>query len=230
MPPLAPDRWRALSPYLDRALDIAPEAREAWLTSVAADDPALAAELRTLLDSQVLADDEQFLAGVALDPRLEPAASLSGQIVGPYRLVEPLGEGGSGSVWLAERCDGRFEGRVAVKLLNLALVGRSGQERFRREGTILARLQHPRIAHLVDAGVSATGQPYLVIELVDGLPIDQYADEHGLSLEARLRLFLDVLEGVSHAEFTLEPSTPESNLAYSELSRFLSRHLTSAGN
>ena len=123
--------------------------------------------------------------------------------MGAYRLLEPLGEGGSGSVWLAERCDGRFEGRAAVKLLNLALVGRSGQERFRREGTILARLQHPRIAHLVDAGISPGGQPYLVLEYVDGQPIDQYADARGLDVESRLRLFLDVLDGVTHAHASL---------------------------
>ena len=73
-----------------------------------------------------------------------------------------------GSVWLAERCDGRFEGRAAVKLLNIALMGRAGEERFRREGNILARLTHPHIAHLIDAGVSPNGQPYLVLEHVDG--------------------------------------------------------------
>ena len=108
-----------------------------------------------------------------------------------------------GSVWLAERCDGRFEGRAAVKLLNLALVGRAGEERFRREGNILARLTHPHIAHLVDAGVSPTGQPYLVLEHVDGQPIDRYCDEQALGIEARVRLFLDVLEAVAHAHANL---------------------------
>ena len=108
-----------------------------------------------------------------------------------------------GSVWLAERCDGRFEGRAAVKLLNLALIGRAGEERFRREGNILARLTHPHIAHLIDAGVSPTGQPYLVLEHVDGQTIDRYCDEHALGIDARLRLFLDVLEAVAHAHANL---------------------------
>jgi serine/threonine-protein kinase len=108
-----------------------------------------------------------------------------------------------GSVWLAERCDGRFEGRAAIKLLNLALMGRAGQERFQREGTILARLTHPHIAHLIDAGVSPTGQPYLVIEHVEGQPIDQFCDEHRLDVDARLRLFLDVLEAVALAHANL---------------------------
>ena len=108
-----------------------------------------------------------------------------------------------GSVWLAERCDGRFEGRAAVKLLNIAVMGRAGEERFRREGNILARLTHPNIARLIDAGVSPTGQPYLVLEHVDGQTIDRYCDEHALGVEARLRLFLDVLEAVAHAHANL---------------------------
>ena len=108
-----------------------------------------------------------------------------------------------GSVWLARRSDGRFEGSAAVKLLNPSLVGRAGEERFRREGSILARLTHPHIARLLDAGVSSTGQPYLVLEYVDGEPIDRYCDAKGLDVEARLRLFLDVLAAVAHAHANL---------------------------
>jgi tetratricopeptide (TPR) repeat protein len=106
-------------------------------------------------------------------------------------------------VWLAERSDGRFEGRAAIKLLNMALMGHAGQERFRREGNILARLSHPHIARLTDAGVSPTGQPYLVLEHVEGTSIDQYCDQHGLDVDARLRLFLHVLEAVGHAHANL---------------------------
>ena len=106
-------------------------------------------------------------------------------------------------MWLAERCDGRFKGRAAVKLLNIALIGRAGEERFSREGTFLARLRHPGIAHLIDAGVSASGQPYLVLEHVDGQSIDRYCDEHALGIEARLRLFLNVLDVVAHAHANL---------------------------
>ena len=106
-----------------------------------------------------------------------------------------------GSVWLAERCDGRFEGRAAVKLLNIALVGRAGEERFRREGTILARLTHPHIAHLIDAGVAcgpAVSRPRACRQR-----IDLYCSEHALGIEGRLRLFLDVLEAVAHAHANL---------------------------
>ncbi len=186
MPPVDPDRWRALSPYLDEALDLpSDEARAAWLASLAARDAALAADLRSLLDEHDAARESAFLEGAigtAFHPG--PTSSLAGQVVGSYRLISLIGEGGMGSVWLAERCDGRFEGRAAVKLLNLALMGRAVEGRFRREGTILARVTHPHIAHLIDAGVTAHGQPYLVLELVEGQHIDRYCAERALGVEA----------------------------------------------
>src|SRR5574339_412637 len=157
MPPFSAERWRVLSPYLDEALEIAPEERSAWLVSIAARDAALADDLRAMLSQQKTVHQSRFLERALLDPGHAPLATLTGQVVGAYRLISPIGEGGTGSVWLAERCDGRFEGRAAVKLLNISLVGRAGEERFRREGNILARLRHPRIAHLIDAGVSPTG-------------------------------------------------------------------------
>jgi eukaryotic-like serine/threonine-protein kinase len=204
MPPLSADRWRTLSPFLDEALEIANGERAAWLASIRARDPVLAADLQLLLAEHDALDASHFLEGaVPLAPGTAPAPSLAGQILGAYRLVSLIGHGGMGSVWLAERCDGRFEGRAAVKLLNIALVGRAGEERFRREGTILARLTHPHIAHLIDAGVSPAGQPYLVLEHVDGQRIDLYCREHALGIEGRLRLFLDVLEAVAHAHANL---------------------------
>ena len=103
-----------------------------------------------------------------------------------------------GSVWLAERCDGRFEGRVAVKLLNVALMGRTGEERFRREGNFSREGDAPAHRRLIDAGVVDASQPYLVLEHVNGQPIDRYCDEQALGIDARIRLFLDVLEAVAH--------------------------------
>jgi serine/threonine protein kinase/tetratricopeptide (TPR) repeat protein len=203
MAPFNRDRWRVLSPYLDEALELTVDQRAGWLASVGARDAALAAELQALLVEHTAAHESGFMEGAALAPGLAPTPSLAGQVLGAYRLVSHIGQGGMGSVWLAERCDGRFQGRAAVKLLNTALIGRSGEERFKREGTILARVRHPRIAHLIDAGVSPTGQPYLVLEHVDGQRIDQYCDEHALGIEARLRLFLDVLEAVAHAHANL---------------------------
>jgi len=108
-----------------------------------------------------------------------------------------------GSVWLAQRSDGRFERRVAVKFVNLALAGKGGEERFKREGSILGRLAHEHIAELLDAGVSPAGQAYLVLDYVQGDPIDQYCDQHKLDLDARVRLFLDVLAAVAHAHANL---------------------------
>jgi serine/threonine protein kinase/tetratricopeptide (TPR) repeat protein len=202
MPSIDPDRWRLLSPYLDEALELAPDARGGWLAAIASRDRALAAELRAMLAEHEAVHRECFLVGAVLDP-VTTRTSLAGQVIGAYRLVSPIGQGGTGSVWLADRCDGRFEGRAAVKLLNLSLLGRSGEERFRREGTILARLRHPHIAQLADAGISPAGQPYLVLEHVDGEPIDVHCESRRLDVDARLRLFLDVLDAVAHAHANL---------------------------
>jgi eukaryotic-like serine/threonine-protein kinase len=203
MPPITPDRWRALSPYLDAALDLPAAERGSWLAMLRAGDEVLARDLAALLAEHDVLHDSGFLEQPLLDPRGAMTGSLAGQVLGAYRLVSFIGHGGAGSVWLAERCDGRFEGRVAIKLLNLALMGRAGEERFRREGIILARMRHPHIAHLMDAGVSPVGQPYLVLEHVDGTHIDRYCAEGGLTIEARIRIFLDVLDAVAHSHANL---------------------------
>ena len=203
MPPLTPERWRAVGPYLDHALDMSGEDRTAWLAFVETQDRTLAADLRELLKEHDRLHESQFLERSVPLPPHAGLSALTGQVFAAYRLVSRIGQGGMGSVWLAERCDGRFEGRAAIKLLNVALMGRTGQERFRREGTILARLAHPHIAHLVDAGVSPAGQPYLVIEHVEGQRIDRYCNENRLDVDARLRLFLEVLEAVAHAHANL---------------------------
>jgi len=198
---LGRDRWQAVSPYLDRALELAGDERVAWLELLRAQDPTLAADLLALLAERTALSQEGFLEGRAPIPL--PSASLAGQTIGAYTLVSIIGQGGMGSVWLARRSDGRFQGKAAVKLLNASLVGHAGEERFRREGSILARLVHPHIAHLVDAGVSPTGQPYLVLEYVEGEQIDRYCDAKALGIEARVRLFLDVLTAIAHAHANL---------------------------
>jgi eukaryotic-like serine/threonine-protein kinase len=108
-----------------------------------------------------------------------------------------------GTVWLAERSDGRFDRKVAVKFPHITLGGRSGEERFKREGNILGRFAHPNIAELLDAGVSATGQPYIVLEYVDGERIDEYCRHYRVGVEGRIRLFLEVLSAVAHAHTNL---------------------------
>ncbi len=195
------DRWRIVSPYLDRALEIADGEREAWLESLRAEDPDLASEVEALLEERRTLSREGFLEDDALKP--PASASLAGQTIGAYTLISPIGQGGMGSVWLARRSDGRFEGQAAVKLLNVSLVGRAGEARFEREGTFLARLTHPNIARLIDAGVSSIGQPYLVLEYVEGEQIDRYCDGKALDVDGRLRLFLEVLAAVAHAHANL---------------------------
>ena len=198
---LSPERWRALNPHLERALELPDEERGPWLAALRQRDPALADDLALLLERRREIAQEAFLDAPAVVPAAP--ASLAGQAIGDYTLRSLLGQGGMGSVWLAERSDGRYQGQAAAKLLNASLVGRDGEARFKREGSILARLRHPHIAHLIDAGVSALGQPYLVLERVDGARIDRYCDERRLGLEARIRLFVDVLAAVAHAHANL---------------------------
>jgi serine/threonine protein kinase/tetratricopeptide (TPR) repeat protein len=201
--PFSADRWNELSPYLDQALDLEGDEREAWILSLETIDADRAAHLRALLADHDALQESSFLEGGVPQPAAQADVSLTGLQIGAWRVVSNIGQGGMGSVWLAERSDGRFAGQAAIKLLNMALVGRAGQERFQREGNILARLSHPHIARLFDAGVSPTGQPYLVLEHVKGQPIDSFCDNRKLDVDARLRLFLDVLEAVEHAHANL---------------------------
>ena len=193
--------WQEVSPYLDRALAMPEEQREAWLVSLGGENPALADLLRSLLQEHDVLSRERFLEETP--PPISAAQALTGQMIGAYALVAPLGRGGMGSVWLAARTDGRFERRAAVKFLNIAIAGLGGEERFKREGAILARLAHPHIAQLLDAGVTSSGQPYLIIEYVEGDDIVRYCDAHRLEVGARLRLFLDVLAALAHAQTNL---------------------------
>ncbi|MCU0686062.1 MAG: serine/threonine protein kinase, partial [Polyangiaceae bacterium] len=194
------ERWRRLSPALDDALDLPREQRASWLETLAARDAALAADVGVLLAEHEALALEGFLEGGLGAPA---GASLAGQTLGAYTLREQVGQGGMGSVWRAERSDGRFEGAAAVKLLNASLLGQAGEARFRQEGRLLARLQHPNIARLLDAGLSPLGQPYLVLEYVDGERIDAYCDARRLDVDARVRLFAQVLEAVAHAHANL---------------------------
>jgi eukaryotic-like serine/threonine-protein kinase len=197
MSPQPRDWWQEVTTYLDQALEMPETERSGWLQTLREENPALVAQLQTLLDEHSALKQEGFLE-VGAGPEFRPQVPAH-QTIDAYTLLSPAGQGGMGSVWLAERNDGRFERQAAVKFLNVGLVGRGVEERFKREGSILGRLAHPHIAELVDAGVSASGQPYLVLEYVDGKHIDEYCDEHKLDVQARVSLFLDVLAAVEHA-------------------------------
>jgi tetratricopeptide (TPR) repeat protein len=190
-------RWERASPLLDDLLDVEPSRRLTLLEALRQEDAALADDLEELLQRLDAVERDSFLEGrVALQD-----SSLAGQTVGAYTIVRELGQGGMGSVWLAKRTDGRYEGDVAIKFLHDAGAPlRGSAERFAREGSILARLAHPNIARLIDAGITATGgQRYLVLEYVDGVPIDQYCNARALDVAARVRLFIGVLAAVAHA-------------------------------
>ena len=203
-----PERWQQLMPLLDEALDLAPEARAAFLTDT---DPALRADLERLLAADEEAGD--FLDDSASDwaatliEELERATAEptldEGALVGPYRIVRTLGQGGMGTVYLADRADGQFEQRVALKLIRPGMGRHEILRRFLQERQILARLQHPNIARLLDGGITAEGQPYFAMEFVDGQPITEYCDARRLGIDERLHLFRAVAEAVAYAHLNL---------------------------
>ena len=200
MSPLGPEQWQVLSPYLDQALTLSREECALWLQSLRRERPEIADKLHALLEEHRAVNEERYLE---TGPALTLDSGAPGQNIGPYRLISIIGRGGMGTVWLAERSDGRFERKAAVKFLNVALTARGLEERFRREGAILGRLSHVNIAELLDAGVTATGQPYLVLEHVEGEQIDRYCDQQRLGIDQRIELFLDVLAAVAHAHANL---------------------------
>ncbi len=192
-----PARWQQVSPLLDELFELDSRARKDRLNGVRAEDPALANELESLL---ALDADSDFLSGPAVRPS---HLAMPGCQVGPYQLEHLLGEGGMGQVWLASRADGLYQRRVALKLLRPGLADTDLRLRFTRERQILARLAHPHIARLLDAGISADGLPYLALEYIDGIPITDYCREHDTPLETRLQMFKQICDAVSHAHANL---------------------------
>ena len=192
------ERWQRLSPLLDALFELDAAERAQRLQLLRADDGALADELAALIVLEQ--GHEDFLS----EPVMPPAAGLRpGSEVGPYRLERQLGEGGMGQVWLAVRADGLYQRRVALKLLRPGLADPSLRLRFTRERQILARLAHPHIARLLDAGISGDHVPYLALEYVEGEPITDYCLQHRTPLEARLRMFQQICDAVSHAHANL---------------------------
>jgi serine/threonine protein kinase len=214
MPSVNPELWKEASPYLDRALELSAEERTTWLESFRASRPDLVGFIEDLLKEHSEAAEEHFLERSPISPGEVAPEGRKGQSVGPYTLLSHIGQGGMGSVWLAERSDGRFERRVAVKFLRLALGSHGAAQRFAREGKILGQLAHSHIAELIDAGVTPGGEPYLVLEYVEGEPIDEYCDQRARTVEARLRLFLDALDAVAaaHTQLVVHRDIKPSNI------------------
>ncbi|MBS0576271.1 MAG: tetratricopeptide repeat protein [Proteobacteria bacterium] len=193
------EQWSRIDPLLDELLDLAAEQRQARLDAIAAEAPELAAQLRRLLALE--ATDPQFLATPV--PHVAAHVVSAGSQIGPYRLLHLLGEGGMGQVWLAERADGLFERKVALKLLHPGLAGAGLHARFARERQILASLGHEHVARMFDAGIGSDGRPYLALEYVEGESITAYASRRRLSVVHKLQLFLQVCSAVSHAHASL---------------------------
>jgi serine/threonine protein kinase/tetratricopeptide (TPR) repeat protein len=186
---------RALRELFDAALECPIDERAAFLDESCAGDPVLRNEL-----DQLLAGSEA--AGAFLERGLFDLAGPDGTIgqrVGPYELIRQIGVGGMGAVFLAARADDHFRKQVAVKLVRGGLASTDIVRRFRQERQILATLEHPNIARLMDGGTTEAGQPYVVMDYIEGQPIDQYCDEHALSLRERLRLFRIVCGAVQYA-------------------------------
>ncbi len=205
---------RRLSPLLDEALELDPPEREAWLAGLTGESADLAPVLRRLLLDKAATetcrrmDGGPDLAALSGTDGSRGAQFSAGQTIGPYRLLRELGVGGMGEVWLAERSDGALEREVALKLPQHISWRPGMAERFARERDILARLEHPNIARLYDAGLSSVegpgrGIPYLALEYVQGMNLTSYCDQHGLGIAARLALATQVLEAVQYAHTRL---------------------------
>ncbi|MFP5356347.1 MAG: serine/threonine-protein kinase, partial [Gemmatimonadota bacterium] len=199
-----PERWRRIEEVLDGALDLAPGERAAFLDRECEGD----ATLRSAVDALLRATEQPsglprsparlaapFLAELAGEER---DASATPERVGPWRIIREIGHGGMGTVYLAERDDEQFRKQVAVKLLRHGVGSDDLTRRFRHERQILATLEHPHIARMLDGGI-AEGAPYIVMEFIDGMPLDAHCRERGLSVADRLALFVDVCDAVQYA-------------------------------
>ncbi|HSM61187.1 MAG TPA: serine/threonine-protein kinase, partial [Longimicrobiales bacterium] len=203
---LTPEQWREAEPILDRALELAPRERDAFLDEACRGSPALRVRVQRLVAA---ADEDEFLDTAARwsamntlrphAPDEPPSSQYRGRRIGPYRILEEIGRGGMGLVFLAERADGLWERRVALKLIRSELPSEGVVERFLHERRVLALLDHPDIARLLDGGATADGWPYFAMELVEGSPITEYCDRERLGIRARLELFLAACDAVQHA-------------------------------
>ncbi len=197
-----------LMEVLGEVLDLPREDRAGFLTEHCADDPELRREVERLLalegDTAGFLDQPVHERRRQVDTARREAGERSEAIrqIGPYRVVETIFEGGMGIVYLAER-DGDFEKQVAIKVLRRELATEAVVRRFHGERQILARLEHPSIARLIDGGSLKGGQPYLVMEYVEGTPVDAYCADHDLGLKQRLQLFLKICSAVAYAHRNL---------------------------
>jgi len=195
-----PERWQRIKQLLDEAIALEDAERGPYLDRACAADFELRSEVESLLSSHEQAGTG-FLNSPAINlkPEAQSAPVRAGRHIGVYRIVEEIGRGGMGEIYRAVRADGQYTKEVAVKLVRGGLDTASVLERFRTERQILATLDHPNIARLLDGGTTEDGIPYLVMELIEGTRIDLFCDEHKLSITRRLQLFRQVCAAVQYA-------------------------------
>ena len=204
---MTPERWKKVEEVFESALEHAPDERSAYLAEVCAGDEALRHQVETLIASNEQAGSfiEAPIMGTVLPATVEddPIPSMIGRRVGSYKIVREIGRGGMGAVYLAVRADDEFQKRVAIKLIKRGMDTDYIIRRFRNERQILASLDHPNIARLLDGGTTEDGLPYFVMEYVEGQPLHHYCDTKRLSTVERLRLFLKVCSAVHYAHQNL---------------------------
>ena len=241
--------WERIAPHLDRALDLEGAQRDAWLRQLAETDPLIAQTVREMLAEIDALNSTGYLEGAPLPStsleellptldgwvrkrvaeespdllrKVSPQTGLRvGDVIGLYRLIREIGHGGMSTVWLAERVDGQLAREVALKLPFAGVLHSQLAQRFQHERDILARLTHPNIARLYDAGITESGQSYLAMEYVRGSPLTYHCDHAKLSIRERLHLFLQVLSAVefAHSQLVLHRDLKPSNILVTDPAR-----------
>jgi eukaryotic-like serine/threonine-protein kinase len=202
----SPADWQQIFALLDTALELDPAAQPRWLDTLPPAQAHLSPLLKSLLQAHAQVSTGDFLQSpptFAFDDAPARFALAAGTLVGPYRLLREIGQGGMASVWLAERADGLLERRIALKLPHLSWGAAAFADRMARERNILGSLTHPNIARLYDAGLADDGRPFLALEYVDGEPIDAFAKAKDLTVRARVELIVQVARAVAHAHARL---------------------------
>ncbi len=205
---LSPARWAQVEALFDQAADLPAEKRDAYLAEACDADLELRSYILSLLDSDIASEEaiSDMIVGalklVDADAFVEQR-DFSGDRIGPYQIIRELGSGGMGVVYLAERADDQFEQQVAIKLVRQRLLDPMVESRLMAERQILANLDNPNIARLLDGGTTADGTPYLVMEYIDGVPIDIYCDSNRLNIDERLQLFRVICDAVHYAHQNL---------------------------
>ena len=216
------ERWQAVRSVLERALEIEGVERARYLEQACIGDAEMRSEVESLLRANQQATGA-FLAGKAIDHAeltsdAKPGATLQGRRIGSYLVLEEIGHGGMGAVYRAVRADDQFSQQVAIKVVRGGLTDRLTIQRFKAERQILADLDHPNIARLLDGGATQDGQPYVAMEYIRGLPIDEFAGERGLTIRERLTLFRTVCSAVAfaHQRLVIHRDVKPANILVTE--------------